>query len=101
MRRYSVGHLVAHPGPEHEGPPVGELGVQLTLETEENVPLLAPVIREIAGRVVDHPDAHVAQLPRAPVRDAGVPRMLHGGKLAPVGRLERDVADLHGSSGDG
>src|SRR5690242_14636518 len=100
VRRRPVRHLVAHPGGEREAPPIGELGAELALETEDDMALLAPMIRDVARRVLHHAHPHVAQLPRAPARDAGGARMLGDRHRAPVGRLERDVAYLHRASDD-
>src|SRR5580765_3619454 len=66
VRLCVVGDLVAHAGAEDEFATVGELDVQLAVHAEKDVPLRAPVIGAISGRVLDDPDANAAELPRAP-----------------------------------
>ena len=70
VRLFAVGDLVAHAGLEHDDTAVLELGTDLALEAQHDVPLLAPVIGDVAGRVVDHADAYLAELTRAPQGEA-------------------------------
>ena len=58
----TVGDLVAHPGTEVESPPVAELGLELTGEAQQDVSLLAPVVRTISCRILDHANADRAEL---------------------------------------
>ncbi len=67
----------------------------VSVDAEEDVPLLARVIGAIPGRVLDHADADVAILSGASVRHIGVAGMLFGGELLPVGGVERDVVEAH------
>ena len=95
MRAVPVGDDVALPGSKDDLSSVAKLGDQLSFEDEHDVAALAPVVRDVAGGVVDHPDPDVARLLRPPgghARLAGVRRRLHGG---PVGRLEGDAFELH------
>ena len=49
--------MIAHSRREGEPPSVGQLRVQLPLETEQDVPLAAPVIGQVTGRVLHHAHA--------------------------------------------
>ena len=70
MRVRVIGDLVAHAGLEHDDPAVLELRVDLAFEAQHDVPLRAPVVGDVAGRVLDHADADLAELLRAPEGDA-------------------------------
>ena len=94
-----IGHLVAHARSEVERPSVSELGVQLAREAEQDVPLLAPVIRPVARGVLDHPHAHRPELTCAPARLARITRVSRRFDGAPVGRTEGNVLHLHGRAG--
>ena len=72
MRLAAIGDLVAGAGGQHELAPVGELGMQLAFQAQQDVSLGAPVIRQIAGRVLHHSYADISELPGAPPGDAGV-----------------------------
>ena len=81
VRLSTVGHLVARARLQHIAPAVGEFGVQFAFQDQQDMTLLAPVVREIARRVLDHADANVVEGPRAPVRLAGLPGMLGAGAV--------------------
>src|SRR4051812_24811678 len=81
MRLGIVCHLVTHAWPQHELAAVLELGVQLAFDAKQDVALTAPMIRQVARRVLDHSHPNAAELPRAPVRHASVAGVL--------GRLDR------------
>ena len=51
-----VRHLVTHPGPQYEAPAIGELGVQLSVEAQQDVSLAAPVVRKVPRRIFHHSD---------------------------------------------
>src|SRR5688572_22492316 len=70
MRLRVVCDLVADARRQHECPAISKLGVQLSLKTKEDVALRAPVVRNVAGRVLNHPDANAATLHDAPVGEA-------------------------------
>src|ERR1051326_2647734 len=76
MRLRTVGHLVAHTGRQLESAAVFQFGLELAIEAKEDVTLLAPMVRDIARRILDHPHADAAEFTRAPRRDAGVAGML-------------------------
>src|SRR5690348_8881088 len=72
--------------------------MQHAVEDEEDMSLRAPVIGQIARRILDDPHPYVAELAGAPARGSPLARM-HGFRHArPVGRAERNVADLHARS---
>src|SRR5262249_37204195 len=95
MRISSVGHLVAHAGLERERAPIREIGVQLAVHAEDDVALLAPMVGNVARRVVDHPDANLTELARAPGRDPALTRMGRRIDTRPIGGAEGNVADAH------
>src|SRR5829696_6732505 len=84
VRFLAVRDLVAHPGLEDDDAAVLQLGVDLALEAEHDVSLLAPVIGDVAGRVLDHPDADFAELLRPPEGDSGDAGVLARGDGRPV-----------------
>src|SRR5678816_80762 len=57
-----VGDLKAHARRKHELAAVLELDLELAVDAEEDMPLRAPVARQVARRVFDHAHAHVAAL---------------------------------------
>ena len=95
MRVGAIGDLIAHARPEREGTPILEIGRQFAVNAKENVALVAPVIGDIARRVIDHPNADIAELLGPPCRNAGI--ALVGCRLdrGPVCRSERNCAHLH------
>lgn len=90
-----VGDLVAHARREDVSGAIAQLDVELTFQAEEDVALHTPVIRQIPGHVLDHPDPDIAKRPGAPEGGAGVAGMLGRSDLRPVSRSERDVAHFH------
>src|SRR5450631_4473137 len=105
MRTVAVRDDVTLSGCQNETPAVAQLGDKLAVDHMDDVPALAPVICEIAGRVFDDPDAYIPNLSRSPVRDTMLTQMLGARDARPVDRLKRRVLDLHegmkttGSSG--
>src|SRR6185436_2194488 len=61
-----VGNLIAHAGRELERAPVLQVGDEFAVDAEDDVTLAAPVIGDVARRIVDEPHADVAELPGAP-----------------------------------
>src|SRR5512144_2702453 len=57
-----VCHLVAHAGFQRERSSVLELGVKLAFRAKEYVALDAPVISEVARRVLNHTHANTAEV---------------------------------------
>src|SRR5438067_5034291 len=95
MRLRAVGHLVAHAGSETEGSSVAQLRLELSLEAENDVALLAPVVSPVPGGILHHSDTGGAELARVPSRDAGSAAVLGRRNGEPVRRAERDVGQLH------
>jgi hypothetical protein len=56
---------------------------------------IAPMIGEIARRILDHPHAQITDVERAPQRFAGFSGMFRHGDLAPVGDGEGQFRNLH------
>jgi hypothetical protein len=80
-----VRHLIAHAGQQLEAAAVAQFGVEFAFQHVEHVAAVAPVIGEIAGRVLDHPDAQIANIQGAPERLTCFARVGGGGNPAPVG----------------
>ena len=96
MRFRAVGHVVAHAGSQRESSTVGEFGLEFTFEAEQEMTFRAPMVRKVPGGVFEHAHAYVAEVPRAPMGNAGFACVfcpIHG---APVDDAERQVRDLHG-----
>lgn len=92
----SICNLIAHSGCQHEPPAIFELGVQLSLQAQEDVSLRTPMIRDISRRVLDeaHPDA--PELLRTPARRPGFASKFRYPEPGPIRDAERDVAYFHG-----
>src|SRR6476660_5428394 len=90
-----VGYLIAHPRAQRKDPAVPQLGVELALGAKQDVPLDAPVIREIARRVLHHAHANSPEDPGAPERHAALASMLRALDLRPIGRTKRYGGHVH------
>jgi hypothetical protein len=90
-----VGDLIAHAWFENELPTVLELGVQLALETQENVPFHAPVVSQVTRRILDHADADAAEVLGTPVGDACLTFMRSSLYGRPVCYSKWNVSYLH------
>src|SRR6478672_10413472 len=67
MRRVAeIRHLIAHAWLERERAPVAQLGVEFAFEHIEHVAAVAPVIGEVARRILDHAYAEIADVERTP-----------------------------------
>src|SRR5687768_12531415 len=95
MRCFAVGDLVAHSGPQHEGTAVPKLGEQFALQAVHDVPLGTPVIRDVAGRVLDDSDSKIPAVECPPDGRATLAAVFRTGNISPVGRLERNIRQLH------
>src|SRR3569832_410943 len=92
------GDDVALAGARLERAAVAQLRHELALEDVDDMASLAPVIRDIAGRILDHARADVADLERPPrrlSRRTGVEGLRDRG---PVDRLKRNLLELHVAS---
>src|SRR5882757_5649416 len=65
-----VSHLIAHAGRKLERAPVLQVRNEFAIDAENDVAFGAPVIGDIARRIVDQPHPDIAELPGAPGRDA-------------------------------
>src|SRR5512142_2934758 len=72
----TVGDLVAHPGGERVPAAVAKLRLQTSFQAKEDMALLAPVVGQVPGRVLDEAHADLPELPRPPERLAGGSGML-------------------------
>jgi drug/metabolite transporter (DMT)-like permease len=97
MRLGPIGHLVAHARGQYELPAIGELGMQLPSQAEQDVAFAAPVIGPIAWRVLHHADADRPKLTGSPLRPTGFARMPGGLNRRPVGCAKCNVMNVHGS----
>src|SRR5678815_5013787 len=95
MRFGVVGYLIAHPRAQRKHPAVLQLGMQLALCTKQDVPLDAPMIREITRRVLHHAYANSPEHPGPPERHAALTSMLRALDLRPVGRAKRYRGHVH------
>src|SRR5262249_45039657 len=95
MRLGAIGDLVAHARCERERAPVGKIGAEFAIYAEQDVPFLTPMIGDVARRILDKPQANVAELPGPPSRNAAITPMQSGLNARPVGGPERDVGYLH------
>src|SRR5882757_7770474 len=66
-----VSNLIAHARRKLERAPVLQIRHQFAVDAEDDVPLGAPVVGDVARRIVHQPYADVAELLRAPGRDTG------------------------------
>ncbi|WP_041855987.1 hypothetical protein [Candidatus Korobacter versatilis] len=77
---------------------VGEFGVEMAFETEQDVSFAAPVVGLLAGRVFDKAKADVAEILGAPPGDAGFASMFGGCDRRPVSDCQREGRDVHAGS---
>ena len=96
MRLRAVRDLVTHAARQREAAAIGKLRGELAGQAQQEVSLGTPMVGEITGRVLDHAQAHVAEIARAPERDARFTRMPRGFDRVPVHGAEGQIADAHG-----
>jgi hypothetical protein len=73
-----IAHLIAHPGGKDELSAILQLGVQLTLQTQQDMASPTPVISKIAGAVFDHANTDRTKLTGAPISGTGFTGMFDG-----------------------
>ena len=96
MRRIAeIRHLIAHARLQREPAPIAQFSLEFAFEHIEHVTSVAPVIGEVARRILDHADTKVADVERAPQRFAGNAGMRGRGHPAPVGDGEGQGGDFH------
>src|SRR6478735_6540848 len=95
----AIGDLIAHAGLERHHAAIGERGIHLAFQAQDHVPLGAPVIGGVAGRVLHHAHADAvllrAEILDAPDHLAAVAGMALRSDRRPVGGDEGNVTDLH------
>lgn len=95
-----VSHLIAHARSEGYRAAILQLRMQLAFQAQQDVALLAPVISQIAWRVLHHPYPNIVELARAPVGHAGVARVFGAFNRGPVRGAKGDVCELHAVLGE-
>src|SRR5579862_974971 len=95
MRPVVVGYLVAHARLQRERTSIIEVRGEFAFQTKDDVALAAPVIGNIARRVVHKPHPNVAELPRPPRRNTSRSAVRGGRNSFPVGGAERNIVDTH------
>src|SRR5579872_402026 len=90
-----IRHLIAHAGSQRKTAAIAQFSVQFALQHIKHVAAITPVIGEIACRVLDHADADVANVERAPDRLTALTGMRRRCDLAPVGDREGQGWNLH------
>jgi hypothetical protein len=78
----------SHARLEPEGAAVAQFGVEFALQHIEHVAAIAPVIREIAGRIFDLPHPEIADIERPPDRLPGLAGINHRCNARPIGHGE-------------
>ena len=76
MRFGLVSHLITHPGFEDKGAAVGQFGMEFTLDAQQDMPLDAPMIGDLARRIIDHAHPEIAKLAGTPQGMAALARVL-------------------------
>ena len=61
-----VRNLIAHARLQLERATILQFGVEFAFKHIEDVASVAPMIGEVAGRVLHHPDPHIANVEGAP-----------------------------------
>src|SRR4051812_27033370 len=74
---------------------VFELRHERAFEHEQHMPAAAPVVREVPGRILDHPDTRAPDLERLPERLAGHSLMLDGRHRRPVRHKKLEILEFH------
>jgi len=95
MRFRIVRDLIAYAWFEHVSPTVFQFSFEMALNTEDYVALGTPMIREIAGRVLNHANADAAEVPSAPIGHATLAFVFGLFNLRPVRDSEGNARNLH------
>jgi hypothetical protein len=90
-----VRNLIAHAWFERKPPAILQLSFELALNTEEYVALGAPMIREIARGVLNHPNADAAKIASAPIGHATLALVFGLFNLRPVRDCQGDARNFH------
>jgi len=95
---HAVADLVTHSRTKNLHAAILQLSVKFTLQTQEDVTLFAPVVCQVARRVVNDSYSNVTELPRAPMRYTRFPIVCDRFHGCPVGGLELNIPNLHMTS---
>ena len=71
-----VGDLVAGPRREEKFSAIGQLGMELTLQAEQDMSFCTPMIGKVAGTIFDEADTDILKLLCAPECHACLPLVL-------------------------
>lgn len=96
MRFRVVRNVVTHARFECELATILKFSVKLASNAQEEVALNAPVIREIARRVLDHANAHRVEVLGTPIGHAPLTAVLCSLDLRPISNAEGEIRYLHG-----
>lgn len=96
MRFGVIRDLVARTRNEPKRAAVAQFRLELTAEAEQDVPLLAPVVRTITRRIFHHANTHSAERARARPRNARFSLVLGYFHGIPVRGAEGNVLQVHG-----
>ena len=99
MRLSLIRDLIGDTGGQAKYSAVLKFCVEFTFKAQKDMALLAPVIGEVAGCVLDHPNADGPEVLCAPVGHAGLASMFGRFDVSPVRGLERKIGDLHFGGG--
>ena len=92
-----IGNLVADARREDEYASVSKPRLQFTIQTEQDVTLLAPMIGQVIRRVFNHPDTDGAKLLRTRQGRSGNPVVSRRLDRRPVGESKTNVINAHRS----
>lgn len=95
MRFCTISDLIAHSRTQLKPSPVPQLRVEITANAQENVPLFAPVVGAISGRVFDHPNTDRPEMASTPRCDSRLTGMFGWLDRVPIRRAEGQIVDLH------
>lgn len=93
-----VRHLVTHARLEDKCSAIFQFCVQLTLQAKQDVTLAAPMVCQVACRVLDHAHPDVAKVLGAPVRNPTFSPMLGSIDAGPIGGAKRNAGHVHNVS---
>lgn len=89
MRRFAISNVIALAWSKRELLAILQFHVQFPAEAKQNMPLGAPMIGLITGRVFDHADTDIAEVASPPGCETSFSRMLGGRNLVPVSSRHR------------
>jgi len=90
-----VRHLVTHARLEDKFSAIFQFCVQLTLQAKQDVTLAAPMVCQVACRVLDHAHPDMAKVLGAPVRNPTFSPMLGSIDAGPVSGTKRNAGHVH------